>query len=109
MPSRCTVRVLLIAHLVLVAPSSAFASDGVVEINQACAAVGCFAGDAPGWPVEITEHGSYRLTSNLDVGIPGGAILLSSDRMTLDLNRFTIGFCVDLPPGFFCSREPTTP
>ena len=90
------------ALLLCFSSSAARASDGVLEINQTCAAVGCFDGDAAGWPVEITHQGSYRLTSNLDVPTPGGAIRITSDRVTLDLNGFTIGFCVDPLPGVFC-------
>jgi hypothetical protein len=45
-----------------------FASDGQLEINQACAVnTGCFPGDDPGFPVTITQPGSYRLTGNLDL------------------------------------------
>jgi hypothetical protein len=36
------------------------AGDGQVEIHQACVAIGCFAGDAPGFPVEIIAPGSYQ-------------------------------------------------
>ena len=46
---------------------SSFASDGVLEINQACVATGCFAGDAAGFPVRVTQAGSYIFTSDLDV------------------------------------------
>lgn len=56
---------------VLVATSlpatAALAADGALEIHQACVADGCFPGDGPGFPVEITEEGSYVLTSNLQV------------------------------------------
>jgi hypothetical protein len=49
--------------------SRALASDGVLEINHSCAtaAGGCFPGDTAGYPVQITQPGSYRLTSNLAV------------------------------------------
>lgn len=73
------------------------AADGVIQINQARAlAGGVTAGDAPGFPVQLTETGHYILTSNLDVTgeaspesvtvitvtAPGGA--------TIDLNGFGI-------------------
>ena len=46
----------------------ALAVDGVIEINQARAmAGGITAGDNPGFPVNLTESGSYRLTSDLTV------------------------------------------
>jgi hypothetical protein len=75
----------------LLAPG-ARALDGVLEINQLCAAgTGCFQGDAAGFPVTITAAGSYRLSSNLMppdqnttvVSITGGGV-------TLDLNGFMI-------------------
>ncbi len=66
------------------------AADGRLEINQSCAAVGCFAGDTPGFPVTVQTAGSYLLTSNLTVaGINTDAIALYSG-ITLDLNGFTI-------------------
>lgn len=68
-------------------------ADGRFEINQLCAATGCFVGDSPGWPVEITESGSYRLTSNLIVASLSGLIdgvRISSSNVTLDLGGFTI-------------------
>ena len=47
------------------------ASDGVIEINQARALQGGVTeGDTPGFPVTISQSGSYRLTGNLTV--PGG-------------------------------------
>lgn len=81
----------------------ALASDGVREINQTCATqTGCFPGDDPGWPVTIDTPGSYRLTSNLDVGVPGGAVHITSASTTLDLAGFAVRFCIDPPPGFAC-------
>jgi len=77
--------------LALIAPS-AFASDGVLEINQTCAVGGgCFAGDAAGFPVTIASTGSYRLTSNLTVPDENtGAIVVSASFVSIDLNKFTI-------------------
>lgn len=65
-------------------------ADGQLEINQLCVATGCFAGDDPGWPVEITASGSYRLTSNLDVPFEEEGIRMSGDDVTLDLGGFFI-------------------
>jgi len=75
--------------------STGSASDGVREINQACALVGCFPGDAAGFPVEITARGSYRLTGNLDVSAAGDpanttALRIESDDVSIDLGGFTI-------------------
>ncbi len=71
---------------------SAFTSDGVLEINQACAEnTGCFTGDSAGFPVTIQNPGSYRLTGSLlltDVNV--SAIVITSLRVTIDLNRFEL-------------------
>lgn len=70
------------------------ASDGVIEINQARAAVGkVTAGDLPGFPVEINEAGSYVLTGTLDLSSPPVAehgILINASDVTLDLNGFRL-------------------
>lgn len=97
---------LLIALLIF--PLSVFAVDGVVEINQLCASgPGCFDGDSPGFPVEITQTGSYRMTSNLDVsGLPDPEDItavtldINAVNVTLDLNGFRIigpVSCADSP------------
>jgi len=86
----------------LCSPPRAGAVDGVIEINQASAkAGGVVSGDAPFFPVTIGTAGSYRLTSNLDVRDnsarpPGtvpeemGAIDVTADNVTIDLNGFAI-------------------
>ncbi len=71
----------------------AFATDGVLEINQACAlaSTGCFPGDTGGsFPVTLAQPGSYRLTSNL--APPGGTsgIVLNTADVHIDLNGFAI-------------------
>jgi hypothetical protein len=84
--------VLALVSLALAAP--ALASDGVLEINQACAVeTGCFAGDTAGFPVTIggASGRSYRLTSALSTG--GATIVgieISATRTTIDLNGFGI-------------------
>ena len=72
--------------------SSAHAVDGVIEINEASAAVGGItAGDTAGFPVTISEPGSYRLTSDLTVPNSNtGGILITASHVTVDLNGFTI-------------------
>lgn len=70
-----------------------FASDGVLEINQACVIGGCFSGDTAGFPVTIDGSAgkSYLLTSSLAVSSPNtSAIQISTDGVSLDLNGFTI-------------------
>jgi len=89
--------------LLVLAAGSVHAGDGVLEINVACRTAGCFTGDAPGAPIQITEPGSYILTSNLSVNVNTTAILIQTDDVTLDLNGFTISGPV------VCSRgDPTT-
>jgi hypothetical protein len=79
------------ALLGLTPASPAGAVDGVREINQACVTVGCFPGDAPGFPVRIDADGSYRLTSNLQVPDENTtAIDVLADNVNIDLNGFAI-------------------
>lgn len=75
--------------------SGAYAVDGVLEINHACAtATGCFSGDTAGYPVTIdgsAGRSSYRLTGNLvvpDAGTDG--IRVSAPNVSIDLNGFEI-------------------
>ena len=79
-----------LALLWVAAPLAARASDGVFEINQACAATGCFAGDTAGFPVTLSATGSYRLTSNLDLVGDGTAVSITGEGVELDLGGFTI-------------------
>lgn len=97
----------LLAALLL-ASSPAAAADGVVEINQARAfAGGVTAGDSPGFPVTISESGSYRLTSNLDVTGEANpeyvtAIRVTANNVTVDLGGFSIlGPARCIEPGSF--------
>ncbi|MDR3388003.1 MAG: right-handed parallel beta-helix repeat-containing protein [Rudaea sp.] len=84
------------------APLAASAVPGALEINKDCIAVGCFAGDAPGYPVTITQPGSYILTS--DLAPPGdsntNAIEVSASPVDVDLNGHTVdggGTCTGTP------------
>lgn len=75
----------------LSAAPAARASDGALEIHRACVATGCFPGDSPGFPVEITQSGSYLLTSDLRVPDENTtAILSSGERVSIDLGGFSI-------------------
>jgi len=64
----------------------------VLQINQACATTGgCFPGDAAGFPVTITQPGSYRLTGNLTLSaINTDAVDVTVSGVTLDLGGFTL-------------------
>ncbi len=82
-----------LAGLGLASPAQAV--DGVQEINAACVPVGCFPGDSPGYPVELSAAGgrSYRLTSSLTFTLAEAdvdAIAISTDEVRLDLNGFGI-------------------
>jgi hypothetical protein len=83
-------KMLLLFVLLFVSP--ALATDGVLEISQACAMqTGCFVGDLPGFPVSITQSGSYRLTSNLEIDSNGlNGIEIASGDVTLDLSGFSV-------------------
>ena len=86
-------------------PLAASATDGVLEINQICAAqTGCFPGDTAGFPVTIdgSAGGSYRLTSDLvlaDANTDG--LLVTTSNIGIDLNGFTLSgpvVCSGTPP-----------
>lgn len=89
-------RRLLALLLPLSLAASARATDGIIEINAAQAvAGGVTPGDAPGYPVQITRPGSYRLTSNLDVSALAAsqditAISIETTDVHLDLGGFAI-------------------
>jgi hypothetical protein len=70
----------------------AFASDGITMIDQKDATRGKVTPmDTPGFPVTISEPGSYRLASNLVVpDAATTAIQITADDVTLDLNGFSI-------------------
>lgn len=80
------------------------AADGVIEINQARAlAGGVTPGDLAGFPVTISQPGSYRLTSNLDrsgAALSARAIDIQSADVTLDLGGFAVlgaAVCTPVP------------
>jgi hypothetical protein len=79
------------------------ANPGALEINQDCAAVGCFAGDTGGFPVTITQPGSYILTSDLATSnVNLDAIDVRASPVDIDLN----GHSID--GGGACSGTPAT-
>jgi hypothetical protein len=80
------------AALPLLLSNDARAGDGVIEINQACvtSSTGCFPGDSSGFPVTITQSGSYRLTTNLSVPLNTTAIQINAFDVTLDLGGFSV-------------------
>lgn len=81
----------------------AYATDGVLELNQVAALAGnVTSGDAPGFPIELFTGGSYRLTS--DLVVPSGAeagIAVYASGVRIDLNGFAIRSgtsCSGTPP-----------
>jgi hypothetical protein len=71
---------------------SLYAVDGVVLIDQRAALGGkVTTNDLAGFPVTISQSGSYRLTTNLVVPDASmTAIEITADDVTLDLNGFSI-------------------
>ena len=71
--------------------SQAYASDGVLAINNVCNNFGCFSGDTAGFPITITNSGSYILTSNLvSSSTTINIIEVNANNVTIDLNGFSI-------------------
>ena len=62
----------------------AFAVDGVILINQSSVLA------AGGFPFNILQHGSYKLSSDLVVPAETNGIQISASGVTLDLNGFSI-------------------
>lgn len=87
---------------VILAAGVARGAEGVLEISQTCALVGCFAGDTAGFPVTTAPAGNYILTSNLTVPNANTTAISLGGRSTLDLNGFAI-----LGPTS-CAGEPAT-
>jgi hypothetical protein len=77
---------------------ASFAVDGVVLINQSTVMA------AGGFPYQINNPGSYKLSGNLTVTTRADAIDINSDDVTLDLNGFNISCAsadCSLPPALF--------
>jgi hypothetical protein len=115
--------VFVLAALALAASAPSFAqskgggsggsSSGVITIDQARAeAGGVTPGDAPGFPVTISQPGSYRLAGNLNVAAANlRAIEITADNVTLDLAGFAIVgpvACSGTPPGGSVSCTPAS-
>ena len=81
-----------LAAALLTAAPVALAVDGQKLIDMAkVAAGGLTPGDTPGFPVTISQPGSYKLSGNLTVPNPNTtAIEIAASHVTLDLNGFAI-------------------
>ncbi len=75
---------LILAFLQLLLVPAAFAVDGVIEINQASVDA------AGGFPFSISDSGSYRLTSNLDVPASTDGLTTTADDVRIDFNGFAL-------------------
>jgi len=72
-------------------PIHAVGDNGAYEINQVCALDGCFPGDSPGFPVTISNTGTYIVTSNITVEtLDDIAIRSTTPNVVLDLKGFQV-------------------
>jgi hypothetical protein len=79
------------ALVTLLLPCALFGVDGVILIDQNKALAGNVTpGDTPGFPIIISQSGSYRLDSNLILPTSTNAIEISASNVTIDLNGFSI-------------------
>lgn len=82
-------RAAILAGLIALA-APAWASDGRLEINQACVAAGCWDGDAPGFPVTLLADRSHVLTGSLVLPDGDSVGIQMATGSTLDLAGFVI-------------------
>jgi hypothetical protein len=80
---------------------AATAQAQVITIDQAKALAGNVTpGDTPGFPVTISQPGSYRLMSNLTVAdVSAHGIRIEANGVTIDLNGFSITGARCVPGG----------
>src|SRR2546423_2519484 len=70
---------------------AAYGVDGVVLIDQNRALAGNVTpGDTAGFPISITQPGSYRLSGNLTVPVSTNGIEILTSNVTIDLNGFSL-------------------
>ncbi len=94
MAERFPMRLLALSVMPVLMLSGTAGAVGPVSITQAGAlAGGITPGDTPGFPVTISEPGSYRLDSNLVLTTAKAgtsAVTITANDVTLDLNGFQI-------------------
>ena len=102
-------RSVLLSILLLVSVSGVSANPLLVD--QSCVNSSCFAGDSPGYPIEITQPGSYRLTSNLFMGNQVQfAIIVLASNVHIDMDGFSItgnNYCEWTGESTECKLSPT--
>jgi hypothetical protein len=77
-------------------PACAFAVDGQMLINLSTVMA------AGGYPYQITQAGSYKLSGPLTAPLNTAAISIQADNVTIDLNGFTVTCSVVLPNAVYC-------
>jgi hypothetical protein len=78
----------LISAALVTTGSVAFAQ---VNINQLSAMAGNVTpGDAPGFPITLSQPGSYKLTTNLFAPAGAAGIEITAPNVTLDMNGFSL-------------------
>ncbi len=82
----------ILATLALFACQPTWAAEGRIELNQTCAvSLGCMSGDTAGFPITISESGSYVLSSNLTTTSTSVHVIeVTADNVDIDLNGFSI-------------------
>ena len=85
------VSAVLVAAATTLFATNTVAVDGVILIDQNKALAGNVTpGDTAGFPVTISQPGSYRLSSNLTVPSGQSAITITVPNVTIDLNGFSM-------------------
>ena len=76
---------------VMMVVPAVYGVDGIILIDQNRALAGNVTpGDGPGFPVTISQPGSYKLSGNLSVPSTVRAIEITVPDVTIDLNGFSI-------------------
>ena len=91
--ARRYVRTLAMLLTVTFLTTAVYAVDGVILIDQNKAlAGGVTPGDAPGYPIQITKGGSYKLSGDLTVAdlTTTGFSLETNQPVTIDFNGFSL-------------------
>jgi len=84
-------RAALLGAIFALSATPVFAAEGEVLLSQDGASAGNVTpGDAPGFPITISEPGHYRLAGNLTPPADADGIVIEADNVTLDFNGFTL-------------------